>query len=451
MFRVVALAVTLALVIAARLLVPVHFVGQGALSAADATMALGFVLIVSFFAGRVAKVMGLPSITGYILTGILFGPYVLTWITPGLAVLGTETVDDLRLFDGVALGIIALTAGGELKLSLVKARAKTVAWIIVFHTVIIFAGTAGAALLAGRLIPALAGIEFPLALAAALLYGVTAVATSPSTTIAVLQECKSTGAMSEVVLAVTVLKDVVVITMFTVVFALSAMLVSSGGGFNVGVLGGLVWEVVGSIVLGVFLGFMVVVYLRHVGREVPLVVLGVAFASVVLSEEVHLSGILACMVAGFCIENFSSHGDDLIKAIERYSLPVYVVFFTIAGAGLDLDALSRTWMLALIIAGSRLLFTFVATFLGARVAGASVALQKHAWSAFIGQAGVTLGFTIIIAGRFSELGYRDFGLSIATVIVAVIAINQVLGPVVFKLGLQWAGEIPKEDGDEKEA
>jgi Kef-type K+ transport system membrane component KefB len=415
-------------------------------TAADATLALGFVLIVSYFAGRFVAACGIPSITGYILVGVMFGPHVLSGITPALAVLSPENVAGLRLLDGAALGLIALTAGGELNLRIVRRRGRAILYVVAGQLVVVGLGIAALTFAAHHWIPGLAELSAPSVLAASLLLGVTATANSPATTIAVIQEYQARGPVTQLGLAVTVVKDVVVVVVFTVVLALAVRLAGGNGdhgtvGFAT-VLLELTWEVLGSLVLGVVVGWLIRLYGRRVGGELPLLVLAIAFLSGALSEQVRLSGLLVCMVAGFYVENFSAQGDALIDAVERHSLPLYVVFFTMAGADIDMPILRQMWVLALVLVLTRGLLTYTGTYLGARLARELPSVRRHGWSSFIGQAGVTLGFVALIANRIPS-----FGSSLATVIVAGIALNQLLGPVIFRLGLSAAHEIPRRDAD----
>ena len=415
-------------------------------TAADATLALGFVLIVSYFAGRFVASCGIPSITGYILVGVMFGPHVLSGLTPALAVLSPDNVAGLRLLDGAALGLIALTAGGELNLRIVRRRGRAILYVVVGHLVVVGPGIAGLTCVAYQWIPGLATLPMPSVFAASLLLGITAVAKSPATTIAVIQEYQARGPVTQLALGVTVVKDVVVVVVFTVVLALAVRLAGGSGdhqtsGFAT-VLLELTWEVLGSLVLGVVVGWLVRLYGRRVGRELPLLVLAIAFLSGALSEQVRLSGLLVCMVAGFYVENFSAQGDALIDAVERHSLPLYVVFFTMAGADIDMLVLRQMWVVALALVLGRGVLTFVGTYAGARLAREVPSVRRHGWTGFIGQAGVTLGFATLIASRIPS-----FGGALKTVIVAGIALNQLLGPVIFRLGLSAAHEIPGRDAD----
>lgn len=405
--------------------------------AADATMVLGFVLVVSYLAGRVAIRANLPSITGYLAVGVLFGPWVLAPVFSGITILSHEAAVSLQLLDGAALGLIALTAGGELKLSMVRERRRSIAWVVGGHVLVVAPGVAAVMMGLFYLVGGLPDVPTASMVAAAGMLGVTAVAKSPATTIAVIQEYKAKGPMTDLVLAVTVAKDVVVVTLFTVALAFALMAVEAGGG-GAGVPAlalRTAWEVLGSLALGLALGWILAQYARWVKAEMPLLVLALAFVSGGLNEAYHLSGLLMCMVAGFYVENFSEHGHTLIQAVEKHAQPLYIIFFTIAGAALDFGALAVAWPVAVGLALSRMAFTFLGTWFGARATGEPQAVRDLAWTGFIGQAGVTLGFAAVLADRLPAVGP-----TLRTVIVAAVALNQIAGPILFRWGLTRAGE-----------
>jgi Kef-type K+ transport system membrane component KefB len=150
----------------------------------------------------------------------------------------------------------------------------------------------------------------------------------------------------------------------------------------------------------------------------------VAFFSYQISHNYGYHPLLICLVAGFFAENFSSQGKMLISAIERSSVPIYVVFFAISGASLDLNALRQTWFLALVCVVWRGFLKFSGTFLGARLTGEDKGVQKKAWAGFLSQAGVALGMAIVIQDNFPGWGDEFMAL-----VLAIIAINQIIGPV----------------------
>lgn len=467
MRRILGLIAVLGVVVFARLLEEAEDGAPGKMAAmmegttrdfnALAAMALGFVLIVAFLVGQSVVRLGLPSITGYLLVGMIFGPHLLGRVHYSLAVLGADAVGTLQLLDAVALGLIALSAGGELKWAVLRKRIGAISWVLGGQTLSVMGGTILLLALTHHFFPfhALQGISGGALAATVLLLAVIALANSPATALAIIQETRSRGAVSEIVLGVTVIKDVVVISLFTLVLALAPFIaaIQEGAAGEAQGVGsaltammwlGLLWEIAGSILAGLVLGWLVGRYMERIGAEMPLIVLAVSFGSVTLLPAWHLSGILACMVAGFYLENYSPHGEKMMRAIEHHALPVYVVFFTIAGASLDLNALALTLNLALFLAFARLLLTVLGTGLGGWMGGAGNPVVFYGWSGFVAQAGVTLGFALLIGERLPQ-----FGEQIKTIVLAGVVINQLLGPVLFRWGLWRAGEMNARNNEVK--
>lgn len=425
-----------ALVLASRF---VHL-GSFASNSEEATMSLGFVMLGSYWIGRQMPRFGIPMITGYMIAGILFGPYLVSYWSERLVMLRLDVIDELSLIDHIALGLIAFTAGGELRLSLLKARFRPMALVTVLQFIFPFLGVTAVIYLLGGSLPSLQDLGPRPLLVSALLLGCCAVANSPATTIAVATELRCRGPLTSLVLGVTVMKDVLILGAFTVTLGICQSLLRPGSGLDSAVALEILWEMVGSVVTGIGLGFLLIVYIEKIRVELPMVVLGTAFLAVAGAQHVRLSGLLICLIAGFLVENFSPHGETLVLAVERYSLPVYVVFFTMAGASLALDQLSDSWLLALVFLGSRWLFVYLSTFMGARLTREGPTIEKYAWMGFLAQAGVTLGLASLIARAFP-----DFGPRLETVLVGVIALSQALGPVAFRYALARADEIGKAE------
>lgn len=443
MRRLGAITLVILLVVGTRMLASGSELRDGA---ANATLALGFVLIVSFLAGRLAKAVRLPSISAYIAVGLLFGPSGLSALAPSLAILDHETVVGLRLLDGAALGLIALTAGGELNLEIIRHRGRSIGLVVLSNVLTLIVSVSALVFLLRALVPGLAALSAAGAIAASVLLAVTSVPTSPAMTMAVIQEYRARGPMTQLVLGVVVAKDLVVVILFTAALSLAIRLIGAApGGPEHGfwIVIDLAWEVLGSLAIGVLVGWLIRLYGERVGQELPLVVLAIAFLSGALSQDAQLSGLLVCMIAGFYVENYSSQGEQLIEAVERHSLPLYVVFFTMAGAGMHLQALKETLLVALTLVTARIVLIMAATRLATRRLGESRPVRNWAWTGFVGQAGITLGLAALVAQRLPRIGP-----ALSTVIVACVALNELVGPIVFRLGLSAAGEIPAPSADD---
>ncbi len=410
--------------------------GQVGKLADEASMALGLVLIVSYLVGSFLPRFNLPMITGYMITGVVLGPSFLKEFVGEFTVISEPALSELALINHIALGLIAFTAGGELKLSEIKQRWKGLLSITLVQSVVTFLGVGLLVYWLGGSLPGLDGLDRTGLMVASVLLGCTAVAKSPATTIAVINESKSAGPMTQVALGVTVIKDLVVIGFFAAAYSVGQALIEPGHGADAHLALEILWEILGSLVVGAVLGRLVIWFVESLAEELPLVLLAVAFLAVYLAEHVHLHGLMICMTAGFVVENFSPHGEEFIHAVERYSLPVYVVFFTLAGADMDIQALLKVGWVPVLLVVLRFFFTYFGTWLGAHLAGEATVIRNYAGLGFLGQAGVTLGFAVLIRNGFPSLG--DL---MATIIVAAVAINQIIGPVAFRYALGVAGEV----------
>jgi len=392
------------------------------------SLSLGFILIFAFLVGKRARHLKLPQITGFIVAGIICGPYVFKF-------LGVEDVKNLQLLDGLALSLIALTAGGEMRITRLKRRLKAISLILVFQTIVIITGFVIFCLLVRPLFSLFSEKTLIQVFVFSLLLGVLATATSPSTTIAVITETRARGRYADLILSTAVVKDFIVIILFAFFISWSRFLAQPAQAFDVEFLSDILLEIGGSILLGIGIGVGIILYLKYIKRDIAIFILGVAFFTYQISQSLGYHPLMICLVAGFLAENFSSQGEKLILAIENSSLPVYVVFFAISGASLNLEALQKSWLLALVLVVLRAVLKFSGTFIGARLAKEDKGIQKQSWAGFISQAGVALGMAIIVERTFPAWG-NEF----KALVLAIIAINQIIGPVLLQRLLFKAGE-----------
>jgi Kef-type K+ transport system membrane component KefB len=279
-----------------------------------------------------------------------------------------------------------------------------------------------------------------------LLLGLVATANSPASTVAVINEVRARGPMTTVALGTTVLKDVVVILLMALTIMLSQGILDPLSDLGATQLAQIPLGVTASLAMGALIGFAVILYLDRVNKEVALFLLAVVILAIEGVEYIdlrlhfHLDFLLVCIAAGFVVENASKKGDVLIQGLERSSLPIYVIFFTFSGVGLDLSSLRRIWPLALGFVVWRAMLLYTTTWIGAARAGESVEIREYSWTAFVAQAGVTLGLAELVALRFPSIGER-----LRTFVLAVVALNQLIGPALFKWSLRRLGEDGQAD------
>ena len=410
-------------------------------------LALGFVVLASYTIGGLVGQIRLPHITGYLIAGLVFGPSVahaLEWL--GLpapfdkGILNDQVIEQLSLLDTLAVALIALTAGGELRLEGLKKGLRAISSILVAQLVSVAALMTGFFwLISGAVpfigLPGVAGLPTMAALAVGGMVASVSLATSPAATIAVIMESKAEGPMTRNVLSVVVLKDVIVVIAFAVAQVIVAQQIGMGA------LDTSLWEyLLNHIVLSIAFGAVVVgglmaLYIRYVNQELLIFVVGVVYLVTFICGELGWDPVLVFLAAGFGVTNFSKTGHRLIETVERLSLPVYVVFFTLAGAKLHLDQLQQVALFAIALVAVRMFAIYAGTNAGARLGKADEATRAFGWMGFVSQAGVSILLAALIGNNFGELGR-----SLETLIIGGVAINELIGPVLFKLGLGLAGE-----------
>lgn len=404
--------------------------GVDATGTQSTTIALGFMLIAAFVGGKLAVRARLPRISGYLLVGLLLGPHVSGLLTRDMLLAG-------KTVEGIAIALIALTAGGEIRTSWLRQQAKKLALMTGLQLLVVGSAITALVYFGRRLFPFVPDEDLVRAFIIALCLAAISVSNSPTVTIAVIAENRASGPLSRTVLGVTVLVDVCVIVLFAVTLGFARDTLGTGGGTPLALT--LLREIGGSVLAGIGFGVGIGLFLKYVNRDIPVFVLTACFAIFQVAEALHLEALLIALAAGFWVENFSSaRGEHLIEAIERVSLPVFALFFAAAGAKVNLGALATMWPLALLLSGTRAFGIWAAARAAGQLGGTEPVVRRYAWLGLISQAGVTLALAAIL-----ERAFPDWGGELQVVIIAMIALHELLGPVGFQFALRRAGEIGK--------
>jgi Trk K+ transport system NAD-binding subunit/Kef-type K+ transport system membrane component KefB len=391
--------------------------------------------------GRFFSAHKLPLISGFLFAGIIAGPFVLKLIPAG-------TVEHLRFVDEVSLAFIAFAAGSELYLREIRDRLKSIAWVSTGLVLATFSLGSLAVFLLSELLPFMDSMAATTRIAVALLAGSILVARSPSSAIAIINELRAKGPLTQTAMGVIVVTDVVVILLFGLSSSIADALLTDLS-FDLGFIALLLAELLLSLLVsyGLFRALLLVLG-SHLSLALKAgLILLAGYAVFLLSAwlrgysheqwpfELLLEPLLICMIAGFLLTNFSRYRDDFMRILHDTGPAIYVAFFTLTGASLALDVLAKTWSIALILFFVRLLSIFIGSFLGGTAAGDS---RKHtgvAWMVYVTQAGVGLGLAKQVVVEFP-----DWGADFATMIIAVIVLNQLVGPPFFKWAINHAGE-----------
>ncbi|HEY7790194.1 MAG TPA: cation:proton antiporter [Vicinamibacterales bacterium] len=426
-------AIALVIIVGAVLLVR----DQGA-GLRTAALAIGFALIAAALVGDLFEHLRLPRVSGYLIFGMVCGPYLADIISRSMA-------RELQVVNGLAIALIAFMAGLEINFSRLKPRLVAIAQLGGATLLVLYVGLLAVFWSAWPWLPIAPEATGLARLALASVLTIVVASFSPTVTIAVLSDTRSRGPLSELTLAVVVLADLALILSFTFVMQLVHWSLGGAAAGEVGLVPRVMWEIVGSLAFGAAIGACFALYLRHVGRELTLVLLGLCVILSGLGPRLDFEPLLAALAAGLVVENIAGAGGEALSdAVERGARPVLVVFFAAAGASLHLDALAAIGGIALAVSGLRLALILGGTHLGARWARVAAEYGRLVWMGLVSQAGVTLGLTIIIASEYPTWGAR-----IEVLLVALISIHELIGPVLFKWALARRGEIGKMDAQDE--
>jgi len=390
--------------------------------------AIGLFLVGGTLASELLEPLRIPHLTAYLAVGVVAGPYVLCLVRQ-------PTVESLLPANGLALALIALAGGAELRLDMLKKSVRSLVWATATQCLLVLVVMSVVFAAISPLVPFARGNGWSFLVGVSLIEGVMGITRSPAAALGILSQTRAQGPIAKFTLAFVMLSDVVVIVLAATVIALTKPLVEAGGTFSMAEIDHLGREIIGSIALGTTLGLLIVAYLKFVRKSfiVVLVALGFGFTDVI--QYLQFEPLLTFLMAGFLVQNLSKQGDALLHAVEDMGSVVYVVFFATAGADLDLPLLRRLWPAALLLFLSRLVVTWGANRASTRLAKDPPALRKWGWSGLVSQAGVALGIAATI-----ERANPSFGAAFKALAVATIAMNELAGPILFKAALDTTGE-----------
>ena len=400
--------------------------------------ALGFLLLAGTVVANVLEPLGIPHLTAYLLTGMVAGPHVLHLVDH-------QTVEDLSPINALALSLIALAGGAELRISMLRSAARSLLWATLIQNVLVLVLMAGAFLALRPFLPFAAALPLTAVLGVALLWGVMAITRSPAATLGVLSQTRAKGPLATFTLGFVMTSDVVVVVLLAVVFTVARPLIEPGTPLSLRSFRELGHDVLGSVALGSTLGLLLAAYLRFVGRQLVLVFVALGLVMTQVLDYLRFDWLLIFITAGFVVQNLSAQGDRFLGAIERLGEIVFVIFFATAGAHLDLPLLGKLWPLALALAVTRAATTYGSGRLSSWLADDPPALRRWGWSGLVSQAGLALGIAARIQGEFPA-----FGTAFAAMAVATVALNEMVGPVLFKTALDRTGETARQAEPEEQ-
>ena len=411
-------------------------------------------IAIALFAGlvmtRVIKPFRLPAVTGYLIAGVLIGPYCLGALGEVLNITGLgfntmEYVEHFGIISDVALGFIAFSIGNEFRLSQLRQIGKQATIIAIFQAIT-------ATILVDIALVVLSFILGPdkLPVSVAITLGAVATATAPAATLMVVRQYKAKGKLTDILLPIVALDDAVGLIVFAVSFGIAKGMISGTTDIYSIVLNPLI-EIVGSLVLGAIMGFLLsqaekFFHSRSKRLSVSVTAVILTVAVTMLKFEighVHIgfSSLLTCMMLGTIFCNFCESSEELMDRVDRWTTPLFILFFVISGAELELNVFLDIAIVGIGVV--YIIFRSLGKYFGAFASSKAVKcdenIVKYLGITLLPQAGVALGMSVTA----QQLGAYEGGL-VRNIILFSVLIYELVGPMLTKWALTKAGEIKPE-------
>ncbi len=407
-------------------------------------LCLSLALFAGLMLSRLAKLVQLPAVTAYLVAGVILGPFCIgAFGVEGLGFTSMENIESLSIISEVALGFIAFSIGNEFRLSQLKSIGKQATIIGILQAVITTVVVDVALISLHFIIPD----KFPLS--AAIILGAIASATAPAATLMVVRQYKAKGPVTDTLLPVVALDDAVGLVLFAISFGVAGA-IESGKANVVSIIVEPIIEVVLSIGLGATMGYLFTFFEKFFHSRSKRLAMSVAFVflTVALSmlkfeiAGVHIafSSLLTCMMLGTIFCNICDFSEELMDRLDRWTAPMFILFFVLSGAELDLSVITQG--IIVLIGAVYIVFRCLGKYYGARLSSNMVNsplnVKKYLGITLFPQAGVALG----MAMKASTFG--AVGILVSNITLFSVLIYELVGPFLTKIALTKAGEIDPE-------
>ncbi|MGA1790337.1 MAG: cation:proton antiporter [bacterium] len=381
---------------------------------------MGLLLLLGFGGGKIIQFLKLPSVTGYVLIGILLG-------VSALNIIHIEILENLRFIEVLGLSLVALIIGGDLHLKKLKNLGKMVVIITITQVMCAFI-----------FVSITVGIFLRLPWSVAIILGAISSATAPAATVAVIHEYKARGPLTDTLMAIVALDDAVCVILFSIVMAAAKLMLGSGTLSPTHFLLPL-WHILGSFLVGCILGIVTINLMKWIKDRHDLVVIIVGFAFLFgeMVEHFHMSALLMNMMYGFILVNFSTN-PRIFSYLIDIELPIFICFFTIAGASLNIKVLLNNWIPAVLFIIARAVGKVSGVYMGGIFSKAPKFIKKYLGFGMLPQAGVAIALVLAVQTEFPGIASL-----ITALVLAAVAVNEVIGPLGTKYALIKSGETNK--------
>lgn len=407
----------------------------------EVTLALAILLCTGFFIAKIGQLLRLPSVTGYICAGILLGP-------SGFAVVTDEAIgQQLDHFTQIALMLIAFGIGEHLEIRRLRHNVRSISIISISETLSTFCLVAfGIALLANLAGSDTTGLRYCIILA--LLAAALSLDTAPATTLHVMREIGAAGPMTTLLLQIVALNNGIAIIVFGIAVSVTHQMLGAG---NVSLLFSLITsltEIASSLLIGIFTGLFIDFIIHRLSRRGEMLTIGISLLLLAgeLARYLHFSPLLVGISAGFTIVNRDHRDVRLFRVINAFEPPIYVLFFTLAGAHLDIAMLRIAGWFGITFFALRAIGKVGGASLGAHIAGEKAPLRSNIGFTLIPQAGIAIGLVFLLR---SESALRSYSELLTPIILTGVFLAELVGPVIAHRAVNRAGEAAPADAGKK--
>ena len=413
----------------------------------EVLISLSIALFAGLMLSRVAKWVKLPAVTAYLVAGILIGPYLLgAFGVKGLGFISMHDIESYKLISDVALGFIAFSIGNEFRLSQLKVIGKQATIIGIFQAVFTSVLVDIALIGLHFVIPD----KFPLS--SAIILGAIASATAPAATLMVVRQYKAKGPVTDILLPIVALDDAVGLVLFAISFGI-AKAIDSGKVDILSVVVEPILEVVLSLLLGLVMGLVFAFFERffhsrskRLSMSVTFVLGTVALSMIdfeIFGVHVAFSSLLVCMMLGTVFCNICDFSEELMDRLDRWTAPLYILFFVLSGAELELSVFADyiIVIIGIVYILSRSFGKYYGASISSRMAKSDRNIVKYLGITLLPQAGVALGMAIKVK---EDPSLGTAGAIVTNITLFSVLVYELIGPYLTKIALLKAGEITPE-------
>lgn len=373
---------------------------------------------------RIVKRFGLPNVTGYLIAGLLVGPFCFKLIP-------NDYLEIFSVITTAALGFIAFSIGGEFKLEHIKLLGKRIITITVVQALMTVLVVDAVLLIASLFLP---GFDTPLVI----VLGAIATATAPAATLMVVRQYKADGIVTRTLLPVVAGDDAIGLVIFAISLAIAKALARNEALTIQSALLAPLWEIFKSLAVGAVLGLLLSLGMRLFKSKTNRIILIIAllFGGVSLSQLLNLSSLLTCMMIGAVYANLYSEMEPVMEAYDKWTPPLFLLFFVISGAELNIEMVLKVGLIGILYLIARSIGKYTGAYLGAVISKADENVKKYLGLALLPQAGVAIGMA-----QVAMIELPEYGDAIRTIVLCATLVYELIGPVITKIALQKAGEI----------